>query len=217
MPNPRRVSVRDIITHCNYELRNTGYQYSDKEMVGYVNRALELLYQVLCDEESPLIRYGFGTITTEQGKMEYSLQENEMGDLWFVDQVWLPGCEPLDLANEDDRFPYLNTDYADTQPEQYYLTNDFMGFLPPPDKEYEYQVKYYPNFVPVEDLDADAMPYKNLFNQEIIEVVKMFAKNREGTPLGIDAAMMEVFQTRALRVAQKRTHNEVAIRPQFTR
>lgn len=216
MANARVVPLGNIVRQVDWELRNTGAQYKPDEIVGYCNRAMELLYQVLCEEESPLLRKGFGVMNTEEGVHEYDLAEHDMGDLWFIDKIWIPGSDPMDLTDEEDKYSYLASWEdgeigGDSEPTQYYLTGDStIGLLPFPDDIYKVNISYYPEWIPTDNQESP-MPYRNLFNQEIIEVAKMFAKNREMTPLGIDAAMMELFQDRALQVSRKRVKREMAI------
>jgi hypothetical protein len=211
------VTLGALTKQINYELRNTGAQYIQEEMTGYVNRSLELLYNVLCVEESPLLRKAAGQVVIVPGVYEYDLSANDMGDLWFIHRAYIPGSDPMELVDEEDKYIYLRDVSAEglfsggSEPTQFYLVGDYtIGFLPFPDIGYDVEIVYYPNFVPMDSPQAP-MPYKNMFNQEIIEVSKMFAKNRETTPLGIDAAMMELFQMRALELARKRVNREMAI------
>jgi hypothetical protein len=216
MAEARQVSIGEVLKQVNYELRNTGAQYAPEEMTGYLNRSMELLYHVLCTEESPLLRKGQGSLQLAADAYEYDLSGADMGDLWFVHRAWIPGSDPMDLCDEDDKYTYLRdyetgVHYGDSEPVSYYLVGDStIGFLPFPDAGYQVNVVYYPNYVPI-DSQAAPMPYRNMFNQELIEVTKMFAKNRESTPLGIDAAMMELFQLRALELSRKRVKREMAI------
>lgn len=216
MPEANVVTIGSIVQQINWELRNTGAQYSPAEINGYLNRSMELLYQVLCSEESPLILKGTGKLQIDESAMEYDLSNFDMGDLWFVHRCWIPGSDPMELTDEENKYTYIQQVedggvYGDSEPTQYYLVGDStIGFLPPPDQQYTVNVVYFPNYVPI-DTPASPMPYRNFFNQEIVEVAKMFAKNRESTPLGIDAVMMELFQTRALDVSRKRVKREMAI------
>ena len=216
MATARRVKVQDIIDACNYELRNTSTrQYIDEELIAYINRSLELIYSILMAEKSPLIRTGSGSITTVAGTCEYSLEDNDMDDLWEVHRIWTPGSDPLELTTEEDKYEYETAeDDGDTgsrtEPTHYYLTADKIGLLPYPDGEYSYTVRYYPNYVPVQDTD-DLMPLKNLFNQQVIEATKLLAKNREGTPMNVEAAMLEIFQDRALAISRSREGRSVGI------
>ena len=216
MATARSVTVGDIIDWANYELRNTGKkQYADAEMIVYVNKALELLYSLLVDDESPLVRTGSGTITLEAGTNEYSLSDNSMGDLWIPHRVWTSGSDPLDLVPEEEVVDYRETEEdgdtnARTEPQEFYLLADKVGFLPYPDDEYIYNFLYYPNYTAVADRD-DVIPYKNLFNQQIVETTKLAAKDREGTPIGIEAAMIQIFQERALRLSHRRDNRQPAI------
>lgn len=221
MGSARAITAADLIAQIDYDLRNSTSktQYATAELFVYLNRCLELVYQVLLDSESELILTGTGTITLSAGTSVYSLTSNSMGDLWVPYRVWISEYDPMEEGEEEDRYPYLRLeDEGDTssrtRPTSFYLEGDNIGFLPYSDDTYTANLKYYPNFVPL-SASTENMPFKNLFNMQVAEGVKLFAKNRNNDALSVEASLMEVFQQRALQIMWRRTKQNYRAEPRF--
>ena len=208
MGSARTVLVSDLTTLFNFELRNTRKkQWGEPETLTYVNKWLEFLHSVLTQAESDLVKTGSGSFTTTEGIEIYDLSANEMGDLIAPVHVWLNGLKELEQAEESERMNHIiskeqgTTSYS--QPGKYYLEGDNIGLLPFPDStEYTVNVKYIPDYTAV--IITGTMPYKNIFNNVLVEGVKVIAKNRESYGTAVDAALMELFQERAVSIMRKR-------------
>jgi hypothetical protein len=213
----RVVTAENIKARVNYELRNTHqHQFTEPEILAYINKWLEFTHQFLIESASDLVRTGTGSITTEVGTEKYSLVGNNMGDLLTTHKVWVVGSEPMDQCPEDDRDAYVVADETDAsgydEPLSFYLEGDYIGFLPFPDTAYTVNFKYYPEYSPLEDIDS-AMPYRNLFNLQIEEGAKILAKNRENYGTNVDAALMEIFKERAKAIVDIRRVKTIAFSP----
>ncbi len=208
MGSARSVLVSDLTTLFNYELRNTHEkQWEATETIAYVNKWLEFIHSILTEHESELVKTGSGSFTTSEGVEIYDLTVNAMGDLIAPLTVWLSGIGEIELVEESERMGHViskeqgNTSYS--QPSSYYLEGDNIGLLPFPDSTtYTVKIKYIPDYTAL--IVTSTMPYKNLFNNVLIEGVKIIAKNREEYGTAIDAALMELFQDRAMSIIRKR-------------
>lgn len=217
MGSARTVTAEDIKTRVNLELRNTHQvQFTEAEVLAYINKWLEFIHQFLIESASDLVRTGTGTITTVEGTELYSLSDNSMGDLLTPYKVWVSGSIPMELVPESDRDEYVMSDETDasgySEPTTFYIEGEYVGFLPFPDDAYTVKVKYYPEFVPLEDIDA-TIPYRNLFNLQLEEGAKIIAKNRENYGTSVDAALMELFKDRAKAVIDMRQKQNICLSP----
>lgn len=232
MGDARTVAASDIITKVLYELRDPdGNNYNKDggyaELLGYINRCNELIYEILVDENSELVRTGSGTITTVAGTQNYTLADNDMGDFWLPTRlkhdryaVWISEYEPMQMCEEEDLYDAINANEGSStsqaMPERFCLIGGDIWFEDVPDAVYTVNLRYFPNFTPLADTDA-TMPYKNLFNNDIIEGVKLFAKHRNQIGVSIDATLKNMFQQRALRLSRLRRKDPVSITPRIRR
>jgi hypothetical protein len=215
MGSARAVTVADMTTLFNYELRNThAKQWAKPETLAYINKWLEFIHAILTEQEADLVKTGSGSFDTVVGTELYDLSDNGMGDLIAPLVVWLSALGEIEQTEESNRMPHViskeqgNTSYS--QPYSYYLEGDNIGLLPFPDDIYTVNVKYIPDYTPV---TTGSMPYKNIFNNVLVEGVKIIAKNREGYGTAIDAALMELFQDRAMSIIRKRQKQNFAMVP----
>ena len=216
MPAPASWTCQEIIDRANFELRNEHKrQYSDAEMFEYVQKVLEMLYMVLVQDNSELTPVTTTSFQTVTGQEIYDLTSvpPDAADLWKIRRAWLTGYESreVEITEESDRYAYLQSG-GEGRPVFYYLEGDDIGLLPFPDDAYTVNLKYYPNFVPPAT-SAVSVPYKNLFNLEIVEAVKVMAKNREGMDFGVDTSLMEMFSNRSFELSKHRRKRKYQIKP----
>ncbi len=207
MGNARTVLISDMTTLFNYELRNSyAKQWESAETIAYVNKWLEFIHAILTDMESDLVKTGSGSFVTVAGTELYDLDANSMGDLMAPLTVWLSALGEIDAVEESERMVHViakeqgSTAYS--QPSGYYLEGDNIGLLPFPDDVYTVKLKYIPDYTTL--TTTSTMPYKNIFNNVLVEGVKIIAKNRESYGTAIDAALMELFQDKAIAILRKR-------------
>lgn len=232
MGDARTVAASDVISSILYELRDPdGNNYNKDgayaELLGYINRCNELIYEILVDENSELVRTGSGTVTTVAGTQSYALADNDMGDFWLPARlkydryaVWISEYEPMEMCEQEDLYDAINANEGSTtsraMPERFCVIGDNLWFEEVPDAAYTVNLRYFPNFVPLADTNA-TMPYKNLFNNDIIEGVKIFAKHRNQIGVNVDSALKNMFQQRALRLSRMRNKQPVTIHPRIKR
>jgi len=221
MGSARTVAASAIITQVLYELRDPNGNVYNKdgnyaELMGYLNRCSELIYEILVDKESELIRTGSGTLTTVDGTQSYALSSNDMGDLWTAYWVWIVTKDFMTVCEEwtlEDAITAEEAgDTSRSEPDQYCLIGDDIWFRDVPDDEYTVRLRYYPNFIPL-SATTEAMPYKNLFNNDIIEGIKLFAKNRNERSFQAEAILKDRFMARAMQIMEKRRRRDVGFEP----
>lgn len=225
MGDARAVLISSLTTLFNYELRNEhAKQWDATETLSYVNKWLEFIHMILIEHESELVQTGSGTITTVAGTDEYALADNSMGDLLAIphgdddySRVRISGVGILTLGDRKDRTAHLiSKDAATTaysQPSEYYLHGGNFCLLPFPDAVYTiYITDYMPDYTAITAVTESA-PYKNLFNNVLVEGVKIIAKNRESYGTAIDAALMELFTDRAMSIIRKRQKQDFGLEP----
>jgi hypothetical protein len=221
MAAAREVAASTIITQILYELRDpNGTNYNKDsayaELLGYLNRCNELIYEILVDEDSELVRTGSGSLSTVDGTQSYDLSANTMGDMWVPHRVWISTYDPMEMCEETDLYDAItaeeSSDNARTIPEEYCIVGDYIWFRDVPDAAYTVNLRYFPNFVPITGTTSN-MPYKNLFNNDIIEGIKLFAKNRNERSFQVEALLKDVFMEKALRITRKRRKQNVGFRP----
>lgn len=220
MGDARTEDAASIISKALYELRDSsGTNYNAdgayEELFGYLNRCNELIYEILVDEDSEMVRTGTGSLTTVAGTQNYDLSANSMGDLWVPHRVWISEYEPMEMCEEEDLYDAINTNEGTStnraQPEQYCIIGDYLWFMDVPDDAYTVNLRYFPNFVPLTDTESN-MPYKNLFNNEIIEGIKILSKHRNEVGVQVDAQLKDIFFARAMRLVRKRRQKRVSIK-----
>lgn len=236
MGNARDVAASTIISNVAYELRDKAaqqYTYSTAhdELFVYLNKCLEMIYGILTEENSELVTTGSGTITTVAGTETYVLSASAMGDLWIPakitggmydgdHEIYLTDSSsniypPIKMVPYGNRYSYVISGSASrSRPVGFYLNSGNLGLLPVPDAVYTVALRYIPNWTPLAT-SAAYMPFKNLFNQQVEEGIKMIAKQRNNLGAGYESVMMDLFQNRALEISRLRMKVDYSIKPRF--
>lgn len=235
MGDARTVTAANLITDILYELRDpdgTNYNADGAyaELLGYINKCNETIYEILVDENSELVRTGTGTITTVAGTQSYALASNSMGDFWLpavlgqrdgddVYGVWVSTYEPMKMCTQEDLWETINAEENSetghrTIPERFCIIGGYIWFEQSPDDAYTVYLRYFPNFTPL-SATTGTIPYNNLFNQEIIEGVKVLAKHRNDIDVQIDSILKDIFHDRAMRLTRKRKKTSASFSPRI--
>ena len=213
-------TIADLITNCGYELIDTDQtQWTANELFTYFKKAHRLLHQVLIDSESELVRTGTGDITTVAGTEKYSLNDNDMSDLWTIHKIWVDSEDPMEMCEEEERYTYLKSEEegstsARTTPTDYYLTLNDIAFLPFPDDIYNVNIIYYPEYVAPAST-TDNTPYRGLFDSLLEESMIMYSKNRNELPMNIEGVLLDMFERQAMRLSRKRRIKRYQLSPRW--
>lgn len=227
MGDARTVTVDNLKTRFNYELRNSDQeQWEAAETLEYVNKWLEMIHAILLEHESELVCTGTGEITLVAGTDEYSLSSNDMGDLVYIpggetsdtSRVRLEGLQALTLGRRSDRMAHLiekdNGTTSYSQPSEYYIHAGNICVLPFPDSAstaYALKIEDYAVDYTTITAVTETVPYYNIFNNVLVEGVKIIAKNRESDGSAVDSALMELFQDRAMSILRKRQKQDYGL------
>jgi len=220
MGDARTYTAAQLITDLRYELRDeVSGQYADAELLSFINKYLEITYEFLIYYESDLVRTGTGTITTAAGTQSYALASNSMGDFWLPHKIWVSEYEEMEMCPEEDIYAALHLEEKSEtghrrRPIKFCLVGDYVWFEQVPDDTYTVNLRYYPNFVVLANVDA-TIPLKNLFNQQIVEGVKVMAKYRNELNVHFDALLKEIYEDRAMKIMYKRSVRESRITPKI--
>lgn len=192
-------------------------QWSDTEMLGYVNSAIDYIHGKLIEAQSELaLKYNTAAITTVDGTETYDLPT----DFWAVyegdkrdrtgvhlidgtEYAWLAPCSPSDSIEA--------TGNDESRPTQFYITSDKLGLLPVPDDAYTIKIRYY--FQSPTVALSGTMPWSGLFNEPIKSFIssRAFAR-REMTAEG-ELAIYNELEDKAMRIVSKREGRRPRINP----
>ena len=184
-----------LISQARLHTRTTGARsnlITDSDLIILGNEALEDCRTRMIEVESNLV-YGNASITTVDGTLEYSLPEGIIAPFpapvvvatvygLVEDGVWIEGEDWfLKEVSEEDKV-HFNVDENTSQPQYYYLTEDFkMGLLPVPDDAYTVNLMYWK---PVAALttSASTMPWKDIWNRYVAKyleysILKIFERD----------------------------------------
>lgn len=217
----RAVTAADLITKARYELRDTNTRvFEDAELLRYLNKSCDVIYSLLIDLESDMVLTGSENFNTVAGTETYDKAAQGFDDIWTMNQIWVDTYPPMEQVEESERYDYVNQEEAGNTggrsiPEKYYFAGDNVGLLPIPDDVYTIRLTYYPNFVPLASTSA-TVPFKNLFNLELVESLLIFAKNRNQRNFNLNEALLNIFSDRAKRIVKKRRVRNVSIRPVYS-
>lgn len=179
----------------------TGYEVGDRvvnDSVGYI-----CILDHTSDNPAGTDEPGTGaTYTTYWTATDYS-------DIWVPYKVWIAGQDPIDLADTSVHNDHLDSDgdVISGTPSEYYIegANPDLIVLDAPDSSYNGEtlhIWYYPNWSKPAGESA-IIPFRNMFNLQLREMIKMKARNRNAKPANVEAAWMELYQDRAFMMANQ--------------
>lgn len=217
----RSVTAADIITKVRYEIQADARQFVDNELLRYINKSLNIIYSMLVDLESDLVLTGSETFNTVAGTETYDRATASMDDLWAMNKIWVSTYEPMEQVEEAERYDYVNQEEDGNTggrsiPEKYYFAGDNIGLLPIPDAIYTVRATYYPDFTPLSSITS-TIPFKNIFNLEIVECVIVIARNRNNKKFALQEVLHNIFADRAKRIMKKRRTILTSISPRLKR
>lgn len=229
MANVTAITAKTFIEDTvNPELRNSRkLQYKDKELFGYINEAYRLIHGLLIQFRSDLA-LASGDFTATAGDTEFSLTAAELGGLWYIYKIWSLGQRKMNMLTPDDfetrrQAAELGTLGAGP-PSEYFLEGDELHLFNPAATDTTVKVKYFPYFSPlVATFDQNgaftdtppAMPLNNAFNQVILGLVLVRAKNRNADGSHVDVSLLELAQEGVLAIVDRRQEMETAMVPDF--
>lgn len=207
-------TVSSVIKNINYKLRNEeSEEFSDGELLSYVNESISVLKTVLARKGYLISRTGTGSFTTTEGTQSYDLTsvDTPISNLWLIDNIWISEYEPMDKCDEDNIYETRNEEEKGNtshrcRPLDYCFIGNTVWFKQSPDATYTVNLNYYPNHTNL--YTTDTMPYNDLFNRSIIAAVMMIAKNRLEMNSQLEIQLMALFDNSAQFLLDKRNYKE---------
>lgn len=197
----------DLVARANFELRNTHERmFPRAEMLSYVNRAAEMIHSVLAEAALDLVCTGEGSLTTAAGVGLYDLAAEGMGDLWVPVRV---ETQRATLRMIPD--PSRSERAVSGEPIGYWLEMDRLGLWPTPMAGQVVYVRYVPAFSEI--AEGDQTPFKGLFDAQMVESIKILAKNRNRSGSPVDGQLHEIVHDRALALSRLRRRKDYVMRP----
>lgn len=177
--------------------------WADTELLAYTQKAYDYTNQQLILRNDPIALSSF-TVSITDGTELYPFPDSlflamyggaKVGEsgVWITDKFLIP-------CRETERVSYANS--GEAEPDKYYLTNDYIGFLPVPDTSYTVTCRYFarPSTLTV----SSVMPYNNLFNEAISAFVTSMANARLQQDISGITDLYNELEKKALGVASVR-------------
>lgn len=187
-----------IITSARYDLRDPNLsQYSDAELLDYLNRGLVQLDGVLSSINSDWINATAAvTLATASSSATAPTRCLAILQLWYSTTQWTR--RTLDAIRYEQRINYGTTG----RPSYYCLQGETIQFDITSDAEYALTAIY--NQYSATLTAASTMPYSSHFDQPLRESIVIQAKRREEYDVNLDAVLYDFFMDYALNKAMKR-------------
>jgi hypothetical protein len=176
-------TVAELITSIRYPIVDTeSNKYTGAEILDYINRGYDLIYNRLIQLKSDLVRTST-TQTLTVGDGSYALPS----DFWAIDFMQISGEDKvLKQVNYDYILTYTVrfTPYVYDVPTVYAIQGGQYYLRPEPDQAYTLNVVYYPSLT---DLDtSDNAPFGGIFNHALKAYAEAMCKYREEKNISID-------------------------------
>jgi hypothetical protein len=192
-------TVANILTAVGYRLFSNSTpieatsEPSSTECVQWTNEVCQELLTV-CIESKTEISRAMATVTLSDGDSDYPEFQNLIfSPVVMYDQDgeqfsgWIEKTNvrnPLKLTTESAVIDYDPA--LESEPVEFYLDgSNNLIFLPTPDATYTAKIPYYPYHTTL-TATTDTVPFKQIFNNVIIESVTMRAQNREEYDLSFE-------------------------------
>lgn len=187
-----------IIANARYDLRDLPkVQYSDAELLAFLNRSAEIVHGLLTDMESDLVLEEVD-IDLDAGGAVVDLAEEgiPLAVPWRMSLVG----KPVTLATNEDTKGFAIGAVGD--PRYYWITKTRLKFWPAPSRMMTLRLEYFPRFAPL--AAEDEMPFNGLFDTMITQSTIVFAENRNAQGNPVTAAVMDLARDRAMALVRKR-------------
>lgn len=194
-------TVQNIIDSCRYDLRDPAAiaEYTDAELIDYVNRAIRVLDTELASLKSDWTHSTDSPSTLQSGAnsvAQPSLCNN-------IRSVWYGEIEIFKRTTDE---IIRKRKWITGTGQSYFYGHEGANiiFERTADQNYELAVHYdtYTDTV----VAGTSMPYNGTFNQSILKAVVLIAKSRNELSLSVDAALQELFHEAAMSDVVRRNY-----------
>lgn len=182
-----------LITSARYDLRDSNStQYTDAELLDYINRAIEVLDSALLSIDSEMIieEDTSTTLTSATNNVTAPTSSMSIRSI-YISTDQLTKTSPADI--------YYRRIYDTSTGQPYYWCEKDTSILFDCTADQDYSLKiYYNSKTTALTATTDDMPYNDMFNQEIREAVSITAKNRENEFAGVNSVLFQMFKDAAM-------------------
>lgn len=200
-------TVQSVLNSARYDLEDyqTGLIWDDTELLEYLNRMVGVLNSELAAVDSDLVEAEETSIDTVADSNEVDLSSMNSG-LWdSVRQVWIGSDLLTKLPLDRIRYKRMFRT-ASAKPSYWCLYNRKILFECPADQAYTNLVVYYNKKIASLAV-TDSMPYNDVFNDLIREMLIMYAQARkDNTQASVNAVMRNLFKRKAMEETLRRGH-----------
>ena len=211
------MTVSEFITDISYSLRNDSGEFINDELLTYLNRSYNFLYNILVKQKSEIVQTGSNSFSTIAGTQSYDLTSSGINitDMWVPHRVWVSKYEPMNVCYEEDLYSAINLEEqgstgSRTRPTDYCLIGNTIWFKQVPNDIYTINLKYFPTFSKLTST-ASEMPFLGMFNLALGQAVEMYAKYRNEININLDTQLTQLFNTETLWMLGKRSKKNTRI------
>jgi len=202
-------TAASVITSARYDLRDTGStEYTDAELLDYLNRSQVQLYSVLLALHSDWVHASDTSITLASGDNSVSVPSN----MATVRSIWIDDDQ---LTKKDVDFIYYKRKFVSGtgEPDYFALEAQTFIFELTADADYDLTIYYNKNSTALELIGS--MPFNDEFNQPIRQAITVQAKSRNEYDILGDAALFDFMMDAALTKVVSRNHTPKGYRINF--
>jgi len=198
-----------IITSARYDLRDTGStEYSDAELLDYLNRGQVQLYSILQSLRSDWVHASDTTITLEEDDNSVAVPT----DFSTVRSVWIG--DDL-LTKKDVDFIYYRRKFVSGTAKPVFYATEAQIFIFEYTADQDYDLTIYYNKDSTDLELTDTMPFNSKFDQPLRQVTVLQAKSRNEYDILGDAAIYDFLMDAALGKVISRNHQPKGYRINF--
>jgi hypothetical protein len=188
-------TVAELIADTRYDLRdyNTGLEFSDEELIIFINRMVRLIDTSLMALNSDLLRDS-ANLTLTSGLDELNLISDLNTGLWVsLDRIW-NGTTLINRLTLDGLFYAKQTGLTSGLPNYWALQNRKVLFDREADQDYTLTVWYWGKTGTL--VSTDDIPYYGLLDDWLREMLVVYSRGRKNDNPGRTNMLFQEFAKR---------------------
>ena len=181
-----------IITSARYDLRDTGStEYTDAELLDYLNRGQVQLYSVLQALRSDWVHASDTSTTLLEDANSVAVPT----DFAMVRSVWIDDDM---LTKKDVDFIYYRRKHISGTAQPVFFATEAQTFIFEHAADQDYDLTIYYNKDSTDLEASDSLPFNDKFNQPLRQIIVLQAKSRNEYDIIGDAAIYDFLMDAAL-------------------
>lgn len=197
-------TVATFIDGARYDLRDylEGLEFDDTELIEYINRVVPILDSVLASLNSDLVR-GTADVTLSSAASTIAISSINSGNIQNIRSVWISTDkkEQLSADQMDYERQFIGTNTG--EPDFWAIVGAYIQFERAADANYT--VRFFYNSKTATLTSSSNMPYSDLFNNTIREMLIVYARaKKEGNIGKTDLYTDALFKKHAMEITIRR-------------